>query len=639
MAGLWHQQRRVHLGKKGRRQRRRRTPVKGRRAHDRVDRGGVGALRLVAGIGQQSQPLSRQDLLLGDAEDGEERALPTFGNFARGCGGGINLANQVGKLTLPRRHQVEHVAGRRGGKGQGRRNVQRYDAPVGDRAAGEQAQARMAQHAVGYDEGLPGIGVGGKLLGDVARNVAFDGALRPALERIELGDELHGAEAERQQQHDPGRGDEPRRPHDAAPCLHQRRQQAVERQRGGGQQQRQQCQEQRSRRRNAQIGATERRADRQQSGSEQQRGRLAHVASERAQPHDHQGRGQRREQPGQRKRAVHGQVGPQQRAGQCDGVVEPGDIGSAGREEPAATPPSHDRGRSHAQRAGKPACQRRQPRLSAPAPEPGPHAQGNDGGAPQQHGWAQQWHVGKEQAKRQPGRRPPAQVGMGQRLQAEPERKRHQQRGLHPAVGGARRPDVPRAQRDEEQRRRYESRARQSPRHAGKKHYGKEAHRGSGEAQAQHAGAGEAVDQAGDSFKEVERTGLRKGERLAIDQAQAVDALAGRTAGRRAGEVPHAQQQRQREHGDHRQRHPPRRGNGGGAVAVYSLVGRGDAHEVPVGVLLPAIGRQVVVGRGAGPPRAGHDQHHAQPPDERGDEMGQPANVEAGADAAGHQAD
>ena len=33
---------------------------------------------------------------------------------------------------------------------------------------------------------------------------------------LSSGDKLHGAEAERQQQHDPGRGDE-RRPHDAPP--------------------------------------------------------------------------------------------------------------------------------------------------------------------------------------------------------------------------------------------------------------------------------------------------------------------------------------------------------------------------------------------------------------------------------------
>src|SRR5690606_34650427 len=98
LAGLRHEQRRVHLRKKGRRQGRRRLPLERRRPHDRVDRGSVSALRLVARIGQESQPLSRQNVFLGDVENGEERALPAFGDFARGRGGGIDLAQEVGEL-------------------------------------------------------------------------------------------------------------------------------------------------------------------------------------------------------------------------------------------------------------------------------------------------------------------------------------------------------------------------------------------------------------------------------------------------------------------------------------------------------------------------------------------------------------
>ena len=165
-----------------------------------------------------------------------------------------------------------------------------------------------------------------------------------------------------------------------------------------------------------QIGATERAPIASSPAPSSQRPVGARCV--RARPaHDHQGRGQRRAAR-QRKRAVHGQVGPQQRpvnvtvlssqgtsaapVGATRRHAHPATIAGAAMPSAPANPPASAYATAIGARAGT-----------------RPHAQGNDGGAPQQHGWAQQWHVGKEQAKRQPGRRPPAQVGMGQRLQAE----------------------------------------------------------------------------------------------------------------------------------------------------------------------------------------------------------------------------
>ncbi len=275
-----------------------------------------------------------------------------------------------------------------------------------------------------------------------------------------------------------------------------------------------------------------------------------------------------------------------------------------GKEQPRGAVGEHrrqqdDQRRCHARANGNP--------FAAPyVTQCADGSQHEHGQQPEERRPAQRRRLDKERAQRQAGQHPPAHAALHQRLRHPPDRQRGQQPGRKPRVGGAACPEMQRAEDDEQGGQQGGGGAGQPPGRGPDRAHGEEAQQTRGKPQAEHAVAGEPIGAARNILEEA----ARARHRLALDQAQPIDALAARATRRQIAQVPEAQQGGAEQQGDQPDQFAapaePHRFIGSGRAA-HRYKGAGS-------IFGPVHLRRCIFHAPARPPRTGNRQRKTQPP-------------------------
>ncbi len=172
---LWQHQRTVPFSSKGERTRRHGGPGEIHASHrQRLIESRVGsALTLCAsGCDGHLDRLRRRQVLAADGEAVEQRALPLRIQLRRGFAHRVELAQQVDRLGIEHRQQINYIAGRQARIRQGPPQFKRLHAAVSQRRSCEELDAWVVNDAARHNKGGLGLWRSVRCLAEPIANIA-----------------------------------------------------------------------------------------------------------------------------------------------------------------------------------------------------------------------------------------------------------------------------------------------------------------------------------------------------------------------------------------------------------------------------------------------------------------------------------